>query len=248
MSDSAGALQITTPEAVALDLELAGLGYRALAWLVDAGLIFVAWFTLLFALTVLRRQALADVGDLGGFVQALLVLGVFVTNWCYGLVFETLWHGQTPGKRLLGIRVVRVDGSPATFLDLALRNLCRAIDFLPALYAVGVISMVVTERSRRVGDLVAGTLVVREREFDLSRYEVEAPHPQGGLAPLPQEQLELVLEFLQRANTFDAEPRAKLAVTLARVWASRLPEAERAGLSDAGRAEAFLRVLARGEA
>jgi uncharacterized RDD family membrane protein YckC len=248
MSDSAGALHLTTPEAVSLDLEIAGLGFRALAWLVDASLIFVAWFTVLFAITVLRREALADVGDLGGWVQALLVLGVFVTNWCYGLAFETLWQGQTPGKRLLGIRVVRRDGSPATALDLALRNLCRAIDFLPALYAVGMISMVVTERSRRIGDLVAGTVVVRERELDLSRYEVEAPHAPGGQAPLPAEQLELVLEFLQRANTFDAEPRARLAVTLARAWAQRLPEAERAGLADAGRAEAFLRMLARGEA
>src|SRR5206468_2527491 len=163
-------VEIATPEAVALTLDVAGLGHRALAWLVDAGIIATAWFTALFVLSYVRTMDMTRVGELSGAIQLVLVLGFFLTNWGYALLFEAFWHGQTPGKRLLAIRVVRSDGSPAGFLELALRNLCRGVDFLPIFYVTGVITLMVTHPSRRLGDLVAGTLVVREHEFDLDRY------------------------------------------------------------------------------
>lgn len=248
MSPPAASLEISTPEAVALDLDVAGLGHRALAWCVDAALIATGWFTLLFLTTYVRTFDLTHLGDVATGVQLLIVAGFFFTNWGYGLFFETIWRGQTPGKRLLKLRVVRADGSPATFVDLALRNLCRGIDFLPIFYVAGVVSLMATHPSRRIGDLVAGTLVIRERNFDLSRYQAPAPAARAGGAPLAPAELELVLGFLGRAPALDAQPRDKLAVQIASLFASRLPEGERPQLQKAVTAEAFLRALAKGEA
>jgi uncharacterized RDD family membrane protein YckC len=241
-------LLVATPEAVSLSLDVAGLGQRALAWLVDAALLFVAWFTLMFGVSYLRQFDFVQIAGLDGWIQALLVLAVFGLNWGYGLVFEALWRGQTPGKRLLGLRVVRTDGSPATFVDLAVRNLCRFIDFLPLFYVAGVISIAATSQSRRLGDLVAGTLVIREHVVDLDRYGTGKPQTLSGLPPLPPEQIELVLEFVQRARELDPLPRRALALKLAGKFASRLPEAERAKLSDPALAEGFLQALGQGEA
>lgn len=248
MSQPAASFEIATPEAVALDLDVAGLGHRALAWFVDAAFIATGWFTLLFVISYVRTFDLTHLGDLATSLQLLLVLAFFFTNWGYALCFETLWRGQTPGKRLLHLRVVRGDGSPPTFVDLALRNLCRGIDFLPFFYVVGVVTLMVTHPSRRLGDLVAGTLVVRERHFDLARYQAPAPAARAGQAPLKPEELELVLGFLGRAPTLDAAARDRLALRLAALFAARLPESERAQLQQPVTAEAFLRALAKGEA
>lgn len=242
----AAPLEIATPEAVALDLDVAGLGHRGLAWCADAALIATAWFTALFALSYLRTFDLTRLAGVDTTIQLLLVGGFFFVNWGYALTFEALLGGQTPGKRLLGIRVVRRDGSPAGFLELALRNLCRGIDFLPLFYVTGVITMMASSPSRRLGDLLAGTLVIREHRVDLARYQARAPSASGG-QPLQPEQLELVLGFLTRAPELDTSARDGLALQIAALFRARLPEADRERLSDPVTAEAFLRALARGE-
>jgi uncharacterized RDD family membrane protein YckC len=256
MSEVLQAVEIATPEAVALSVDVAGLGYRALAWLVDATLIFLGWLTLILATSYVYQFDYTRLGFIQTWLQVLMVLAFFVTNWGYAILFEAIWRGQTPGKRFLRLRVVRTDGSPATFLDLALRNLCRAIDFLPLFYGVGMVTMVITERHRRLGDLIAGTMVIHERDADLSRYEAFQLAPKDAASPaatplgpsLNTEQLELVLEYLQRAPQLDPEPRAKLAVKLAALFQQRLPEGDRKNLLESARAEGFLRALARGEA
>jgi len=249
MTPALPTLEVATAEALVLDLEVAGLGHRALAWFVDAAIIATAWFTVLFAISYARTFDLTRAGDLSVALQLLLVGAFFFTNWGYGLVFESAWHGQTPGKRWLGLRVVRADGSPAGLPELALRNLCRAVDFLPLLYVTGVVTMMLTNPTRRLGDLLAGTLVIRAQRFDLSRYRAPAPSARLDLAPLAPAQLELVLAFLSRAPSLDPSPRDALAFKLAALFADRLPEASReAARSDPAAAEAFLRALARGDA
>ena len=100
---------------------------------------------------------------------ALVVLLVFAIGWGYFIFFELIWNGQTPGKRAVGIRVLTVRGEPVTLVHSLVRNLLRLIDALPSAYMVGIISILVTSRSQRLGDLAAGTIVVRERSAEFPR-------------------------------------------------------------------------------
>lgn len=240
------ALDIETPERVSLSLEVAGLGTRALAYLVDAFVLFLFWVTALFLLSILRSQGIsfADFQGLQSVVQAALVFGVFFLQWGYWTFFETLWGGRSPGKRALHIRVVRLEGGPETFADAALRNLGRVVDFLPLLYATGLTAMMVSPRSRRLGDLLAGTVVVRERKVDLSRYDAPARPSGPSAVALSAAEFELVSGFLARAASLDPASRERVALKLAEPLARRLPEDRRAApLASGAAAEAFLASL-----
>lgn len=163
---------IDTPESVTFAYEVAGIGNRFIAALIDSAVLGVA----LFLLNLLVLVALELVGDLsldrlldgeppswmGGLVIALYALLNFSFFWGYYILFEWLWNGQTPGKRFVKIRVLRMDGNPAGFVEVLLRNLVRPIDFLPSGYGLGLLVMLLNEKSRRLGDFAAGTLVIRE--------------------------------------------------------------------------------------
>lgn len=159
-------LQIDTPENVAFGYQIAGIGSRFLACLVDTLLIVILLLLVNFALAAfLRLTDLAAGSDRAtAWLAALFGLLSFAIFWGYYIVFETLWNGQTPGKRRNGLRVIRRNGTPVTAGETVIRNLVRFIDFLPALYAVGIVAMFIDGQSRRLGDLAAGTLVVRDRE------------------------------------------------------------------------------------
>ena len=222
MSVDAERLDVSTPERVALQLPVAGLGHRALAYLIDAGALFLFWIVLYFTASLLAGiwdefVALSSVG------RSLVFFAVFAAQWCYWTVSEIAMNGQTLGKRLMHIRVVRMDGAPVTPLESTLRNLLRFVDFLPLLYAVGVITMLFNKDNRRIGDLVAGTLLIRDERADLSRYLGSA-----GALGLSANEHELLLEFLQRADTLLPEPRERLAHRFAQRYAGGLSEAERA--------------------
>jgi uncharacterized RDD family membrane protein YckC len=243
-------LSIETPERVALSLHIAGLGTRTLAYLVDALLLFLFWATLSFVSSFAIEVGLDQVAGLSTFVQAALVFGVFAVQWGYWVAFETLWSGQSPGKRALHIRVVRLDGSSVTFLDVALRSLGRVVDFLPALYAVGILTMVVNPLGRRLGDLLAGTVVVRERKIDLSRYgdgPVGSSKALSALRLTPAE-FELVSGFLARAPQLDPSARARVALKVAEPFARRLSSEQQPTLASGESAEAFLATLVRRDA
>jgi len=225
-------LDIATPERVALDLPLAGIGTRALAYLVDALALFAAWVVAYFVLSLLVSDVLGFFQGFSGLVQALLVAGVFLTQWVYWTACEVAFGGKTLGKRALRIRVARADGSPPGLLESAVRNLCRAIDFLPALYFLGLMTALVSGRSQRLGDLLAGTVLVRDAPLALPRFEALAPAgsaPSG--PPLSPSQVELVLSFLERAPGFDPEARRRLARKLLDRFGAHLPDAERARLA-----------------
>src|SRR5918992_3138493 len=142
-------LTITTPEGVELDLQLAGLGSRFMAQLLD--LLIKAMSILLIALTL-------SIAGLTG--VAIMLPAFFLVVYAYDVVFETFANGRTPGKRASRLRVVRVGGEPVDFMTSAIRNVLRLIDGAPLGYIPGVISILMTKRNQRLGDLAAGTIVL----------------------------------------------------------------------------------------
>jgi len=157
------ALKIDTPEQVALELPIAGIGSRFMALAIDT-VVQVVLYLLAALLSLVPAATLGPVFAGGSTLgPALLILLIFCLYWGYFAAFEALWKGQTPGKRAAGIRVIKEDGRAVDPLSAILRNLLRVIDFLPGLYAAGVVCMVLNRHSRRLGDLAAGTVVVHDR-------------------------------------------------------------------------------------
>ncbi|MGH9942439.1 MAG: RDD family protein, partial [Pyrinomonadaceae bacterium] len=162
-------LIIETPERVPLHFALASIGNRFLACAVDHALqvfaIILVWLMMSWMgdWDFYERQ----LADAPKWVVALLIIALFLIWSGYFALFEWLWAGQTPGKRWLRLRVIREDGRPVTFWEAAARNLLRAFDMMPApFYSVGLLSVFLSGSDQRVGDFVAGTVVVREREAE----------------------------------------------------------------------------------
>ncbi|MGJ4731083.1 RDD family protein, partial [Luteimonas sp. SDU101] len=141
--------EIHTPEGVALRLPAAGPVPRAFAWLID--------LAIRFGLLLLASTVFALLGRAG---SGLYLVLLFAVVWGYPVLFEALWHGQTPGKRALGLRVVSADGAPVGWMASFLRNLMRTVDMLPFGYAFGLAASLADPWSRRLGDIVARTMVV----------------------------------------------------------------------------------------
>jgi uncharacterized RDD family membrane protein YckC len=162
-------LVIETPERVALHFALASIGNRFIACAIDHTIQIVSLFVLVIAFLIISNFA-----DLGSrlsnapkWVIAVLIVLVFLLMSGYFAFFEWLWHGQTPGKRWMKLRVIREDGRPISFFEAIVRNLLREFDIMPfPFYSIGLVSVFSTDRDQRVGDLVAGTVVVREREAE----------------------------------------------------------------------------------
>ena len=170
-------VEIETPEQVVVSYEIAGVGSRAAAALIDYGICaasLLALFILgLFATRPFRGAAGREVT--ASWVIALLIAAQFALVWGYYVLFEGLRDGQTPGKRRMGLRVVQDGGFSVTFGVSAVRNIVRALDMQPAIfYVVGMVSAALSSKGKRLGDIVAGTIVVRERV---------AQRPRGAAAP-----------------------------------------------------------------
>ena len=186
---------IETPENVTFGYEVAGIGARFIAALIDTVLLGVGLLLLNILLAVLLSLIGSDAlvlfdleaqepGWIEGLVIALYALLNFAVLWGYYILFELLWNGQTPGKRVAKIRVVRLDGSPIGFIEAAVRNLVRIVDFFPMGYGVGFVTMFLNRRARRLGDFAAGTLVIRD-QGTLSLATISRP-PTAEPAALPQ--------------------------------------------------------------
>ncbi len=167
---------IDTPENVTFAYEIAGIGNRFIAALIDT-IIIAVMLVLVTVVTIvllavtentgLSNALFDDSGGLswmGGLVVAAYALLSFIIFWGYYIFFEYIWNGQTPGKRWVHIRVVRTDGSPAGLGEVVIRNLVRIIDFLPSGYGLGLLVMFFSHQARRLGDLAAGTLVVKDQQ------------------------------------------------------------------------------------
>ncbi len=206
-------LEVETPEHVVLDLEIAGIGSRALAAMVDMLILVGAGMAGLIALGVLAGFGLS----LGPWGVALLLLGGFAAWTGYFIFFEALRRGQTPGKRLVGIRVLMDTGHAVTPGAAAARNLLRLADFMPPPYLIGLLLVAFHPRAKRLGDMVAGTVVARDRpgEAPVARKAEPAPTPPGGLPELSDAEYALLARFETRQADLAPAARARLAATLA---------------------------------
>ncbi len=159
---------VTTPEQVQIDYDIAGIGSRAVALLIDVAIIAVGDAVLgIGGLAVANRLSLllraTGVQNLNAYVIGLYVLAIFGWTTLYFVLFEGLGNGRTPGKRWMRLRVVSARGERVSMFASIVRNLVRFVDFLPSGYLIGMICMLLTKRDQRLGDLAAGTIVVMER-------------------------------------------------------------------------------------
>ncbi len=165
-------ITVETPERVGFRFRIAGPGQRGLAWGLDA----VIQLLLALGLGAILLVAGSSTDPLAGLTQGALLVAVFSLAWGYGALFEWAWHGRTPGKLVLGLRVVRGDGSPIGLREAVLRNLLRGVDGLPFANGVGAVVTLIDPRMRRIGDLVADTVVVVEQPVELlSEVEISRP-------------------------------------------------------------------------
>lgn len=220
-------LNIDTPENVVFGYEVVGIGSRFIAALIDTSAIVALQLVVNLVALYITFNVFGGRG--GGWITAVLGLLSFAMLWGYYIFFEMLWNGQSPGKRWVGLRVIRADGTPLTLTESIIRNLVRIVDFLPLFYGVGLVTMFLDKKSRRLGDMAASTLVVLDQQqVTLESLKVE---PQSALmfpnrAPTQSDAqvadwpLELLLEtdvllaenFLQRQD--DLSNRSALALQI----------------------------------
>ncbi|TLM73406.1 MAG: RDD family protein [Actinobacteria bacterium] len=221
-SDTGETLKVETPESVAFDFELANVGSRGLAVLLDTLLL-----TLLIAaeaaaaagvLYLASRYAAASFRAVAAWTGAATLVVAFLTAWGYFVFGEVVRGGRTPGKRALGLRVVRDDGSRVGFADSTIRNVLRIVDVLPGNYAVGIASVIVSSRRKRLGDMAAGTVVVREAAPVVIELD-------PGRSP---EAVALAREFLERREGLSPEARLQVGAEVLRA----LGEEPAAGAED----------------
>lgn len=202
---------IATPEGVEVELTLADIGSRFIAGFIDVCVQIVV----IVALWLIVQPA-------GAAGAAILSTASFLMIFFYDVLFEVLGRGRTPGKRWTGLRVVRAGGRPITLARSAVRNILRLIDILPGFYAIGMTSIFITSQNQRIGDLAAGSYVVRIRHGDR-----RLPHESGlgeidpgpaatwDVSAVSQGDVAAVRAFLERRNDLRAESRVQIAGELA---------------------------------
>ncbi|WP_375760683.1 RDD family protein [Corallococcus exercitus] len=228
-----GTHTVLTPEYVEFRFTLAGVYSRFLAWLLDALIVGVATMGVLLVFQVAMAA-------FPGFASALGIVVYFLVDWGYGITLETAWAGQTVGKRVMSLRVIQESGVRIGFYHAALRNLARVVDRLPLLYLVGGSVALVSRSHQRLGDLLAGTIVVRERRLKVPS-AIETRGEEGLLADplfvsrvkrLSTEERELVLSAALRREELRLEARLTLFSALGARLQDSLAMEKPAHLSD----------------
>ena len=228
-------LSIGTPEQVALQFPVAGIGSRFVALLLDHLIQFAALFAIALAASVLLAATghQGALSTLGKWTLAAITFVLFLLFWGYFALFEAFWHGQTPGKRAMHLRVLKDAGRQITLFESLARNLLRVLDYLPSVYVAGVITMLANKSNKRLGDLAAGTIVVHERAIDqpllwsqpsaapfatsafptlaASAPAVPTLFPPDAIAQLTAPDLVLIETFFARALDLPLETRAAMA-------------------------------------
>ncbi len=217
-------LIIDTPEQVHLEFVLAGVGSRFMAALLDTLIQAGILFLVLVLGGIFAASPLAGKSPM--WVFAVLVLVFFAVSWGYYALFEILWRGQTPGKRWAGIRVIKDSGRPINAFEAIGRNLVRIVDYLPGFYGIGVVTMMLNRKNQRLGDFVAGTLVVHEssdREavpFFNASQRSDYAFPQA--ANLTLQEADLIEAFLARRLEIAPAIRQQSALRIAGMICNRL--------------------------
>jgi uncharacterized RDD family membrane protein YckC len=254
--DSLEKLTIETPEQIALEYPLAGIGSRFMAFFYDSLIQAVFFLVLWIVLLLIMPDLIKYWPSAWNWVAAVYVFVAFAMYWGYFATFEALWNGQTWGKRKAGIRVIKDTGRPITAFEAISRNFLRVIDAIPGLYGVAVISIFIDRRSRRLGDMVAGTVVVHDKKEDSSEPFVSlsmmrmptavatAPSSMASSAiatKLTVQELDIIETFLNRRYDLPPEVREQSAKRIADSIAAKLevPPEERS------QDETFLEAVAR---
>lgn len=227
-------LIIETPEHVELHFALATIGNRFLACAIDHLIQLLTLILIAFAayelsswVRALSRQLVGDTQEGSLWVMAAAILAGFVVFVGYFIFFETIWSGQTPGKRWLKLRVIQEDGRPITFFASLARNLLRLMDMTPPpFYSVGIVSVFASQRAKRLGDFVANTVVVKERTAEAPTFDevfasevIDSAHRrtapavdfQGDVRMVSPAEIVVVENFLRRRYDIPEHPRAWLA-------------------------------------
>jgi uncharacterized RDD family membrane protein YckC len=256
-------LNIDTPELVEIEMPLAGIGSRFIALLVD----YLIWGAAFFVLGLLATIFLPGIEAFSKisaqWAVAIVIFIIFLFNWGYFTLFEAFWNGRTPGKRVARIRVIQRSGRAIGLFESMARNLVRYVDQFPFFYAVGVIAVFVTRQHQRLGDLAAGTLVVRDREqetplwgdsgartFTAQVFAPSAPAPEPhhayslpatGIAKLSSTDLVVLEGFFARRLDMSLPTRQALAERIAAAIRAKSGLEPPAGAS----METFLEATAR---
>ncbi len=240
-------LSIETPEQIALEFPLAGIGSRFLAFFVDSLIQLVAALALLIAFAIVLPDLNKYWPSAWNWTAAVYIFSGFCLYWGYFAFFETIWKGQTPGKRHAHLRVIHGSGRAINVFEAIARNFMRVIDSLPGLYAVACISMFLDAKNRRLGDLVAGPVVVHERTDEAQQplWNVAGANQNAVksnvAAVLTMQEFELIETFLNRRLDLTPEVRRENAARIAQRIGEKLaipPETR-------GADEDFLEAVAR---
>lgn len=237
---------LVTPDAVELDLPTADVGSRGVAFLVDLVILAIVEVILILGLSALGAAA----GQVPTWVgMSVLIVSTLLVWMGYPIAFETLWRGRTPGKALLGLRVVTVEGGPVGLRHAAIRAFLGLVDLYLTSGGVAIITALVTQDGQRLGDLAAGTLVLRERTGHDTPEPVVFGPPRGledytarlDVSALGTREYALIRSFLRRRGELAVETRAELARRLATQIAPSVGDPDEGRPSDA---EAYLRCVA----
>ena len=271
MAETPDQLTIDTPEQVAIRFPIAGIGSRFLAVLADTvlqGLAYVVVFFAFFLFLSSAPQSLQSMARLDEkWFIAVIILISFLLYWGYYTLFEAFWNGQTPGKKLCKLRVIRDSGRQITFFESLTRNLIRVVDALPSFYAVGIIVMLSNRRNKRLGDFAAGTLVIHERAPEPALWggspsrtitagafaPIVPPAPAvdpnavdlpaDAVARLTPDDLNVIDHFFARAIDIDIARRRALAERLAQQMTAKMGIAMPQGVTPERVLESTARIL-----
>jgi uncharacterized RDD family membrane protein YckC len=243
---SSDKLIIDTPEQIPLEFSLAGVGSRALAMMLD-GLILLLVYAVLFGISFFVAIGLQFASSTASnWAIAVFTLLFFAIQWGYFAISEIMMKGQTFGKRMLNLRVIKDSGAPIGPYEAIGRNLLRAVDWFPAFYGVGIVVALLNKQNKRLGDMVAGTVVVHERPLAemqpiLSTSLAEASASVYNSSRLSVDELQLIEAFLQRR--YELPPQ--LRIQTANQIAARVSRALEIPLEGRPDPETLLETLAR---
>jgi len=178
-------VQVKTPEHISLQFQLAGLGSRTTAFIIDQLILAVINILLiiLMLVVIIGEKNILGIASVSSVMFSAIIILLFIINWGYFVVLEFFSGGKTIGKRIVGIRVIQENGHSLTLLSSFIRNLFRIIDFLPVSYFLGIMMIFFHPKHKRLGDLVAGTIVVHERKEKSNKLSpIEKEIEQRGLS------------------------------------------------------------------
>jgi uncharacterized RDD family membrane protein YckC len=209
-------LIIDTPEQTSLEFPLAGIGSRFVAMAADTALqMLIGFILLIVAVSIQPAVSLFGSGGAPQWAFALLIVLGFLVYSGYFAFFEAIWNGQTPGKRYAQLRVMKDDGRPINTYEAIARNLLRIVDQFPILYAVAIISVIFSKQNKRLGDFVAGTVVVHEKTAEIARpyleARVDAASPAYDVSLITADEMRLMEAFFERRDGLDPALRGSMA-------------------------------------